>query len=83
LERTETILGGNRPLAVAELKEVRIMEILTKDELWRCFLKDCDVTQHETLEDMPVPATDWRQIAACVLFVALVAIVMVAMLWAL
>ena len=33
--------------------------------------------------DMPDPETNWREMAICVLFVALVAIVMVAMLWAL
>ena len=32
--------------------------------------------------DMPDPGTNWRQMAICILFVALVAVVMVAMLWA-
>ncbi|MFH1627856.1 MAG: hypothetical protein ABIE47_03940 [Pseudomonadota bacterium] len=32
--------------------------------------------------DMPDPGTNWRQMAICILFVALVAIVMVVMLWA-
>jgi hypothetical protein len=59
------------------------MIVLTKEELWRCFLKDCDANRHEIIEDMPDPKTDYRQMLVCVLFVALVAIVMVAMLWAL
>jgi len=32
---------------------------------------------------MPDPATDWKQMLFCILFVALVAIVMVAIMWAL
>jgi len=32
--------------------------------------------------DLPDPATNWREMVICILFVALVAIVMVTMLWA-
>ena len=32
--------------------------------------------------DLPDPRTNWREKAGCILFVALVAVVMVAMLWA-
>ena len=32
--------------------------------------------------DLPDPRTNWQEMAACILFVALVAVVMVAMLWA-
>jgi len=32
--------------------------------------------------DMPDPATDWKQMLFCIGFVALVAIVMVAIMWA-
>mgnify|MGYP001228234863 CR=1 FL=1 len=59
------------------------MDVLTKDQLWRCFLKDCNANQRKTLQDMPDPETNGRQMTACVLFVALVAIVMLAMLWGL
>jgi len=32
--------------------------------------------------DLPDPRTHWREMVICILFVALVAIVMVTMLWA-
>ena len=70
-------------MEAGEVQKEEIMNILTKDKLWRCFLKDCDASQREPVQDMPDPATNWRQMAACILFVSLVAIVMVAMLWGL
>ena len=33
--------------------------------------------------DLPDPRTNWREMAVCILFVALVDVVMAAMLWAL
>jgi len=57
-------------MAVAEFKEEVMVRFIRIGE-WFVNL------------DMPDPATNWRQMLACVLFVALVAIVMVALLWAL